>query len=284
MTVMQIVVLSVIQGFAELLPVSSSAHVIIAEKLMGIDPSSPQMTFMLVMLHTGTTFAVILYFWSRWRERLGRSEDRPGIVKALFVATAATGAVGLALKLLIEKLWLRGAAHQEVEALFSNLPLIATALALVGVLIIVAGRRDGDIEESSSLSGGRSLWIGAIQGLCLPFRGFSRSGATISVGLLCGVRRALAEDFSFALSVILTPAVIAQEAHRLWKASAGAGSLPFSAGMFAPGLLGMAFSFVAGLAALRWLSNWLEKGRWRYFGVYCLAAAAGVFCLAQVLP
>src|ERR1700690_456256 len=64
---LQIVLLGLVQGLAEPLPVSSSAHVIAAEKLMGIDPSSPQMTFMLIMLHTGSLGAVIVYFWAAWR-------------------------------------------------------------------------------------------------------------------------------------------------------------------------------------------------------------------------
>jgi len=63
----QILILALIQGACELLPVSSSAHVIAAEKLMGLDPSSPEMTMLLVMLHTGTMFAVIVYFWRGWR-------------------------------------------------------------------------------------------------------------------------------------------------------------------------------------------------------------------------
>ena len=68
MTLLQILGLAVIQGAAELLPVSSSAHVIVAEKLMGLDPTAPEMTLLLVMLHTGTMFAVIFYFWQSWKE------------------------------------------------------------------------------------------------------------------------------------------------------------------------------------------------------------------------
>ena len=63
MTLFQILILAIIQGAAELLPVSSSAHVIVAEKLLGLDPTRPEMTLLLVMLHTGTMFAVIVYFW-----------------------------------------------------------------------------------------------------------------------------------------------------------------------------------------------------------------------------
>ena len=63
----QILILALIQGACELLPVSSSAHVIAAEKIMGLNPSSPEMTMLLIMLHTGTMFAVIVYFWKAWR-------------------------------------------------------------------------------------------------------------------------------------------------------------------------------------------------------------------------
>src|SRR6204780_3647504 len=68
MNFFQILILGLVQGAAELLPVSSSAHVIVAEKLMGLDPSDPAMTLLLVMLHTGTMFAVIVYFWRQWNE------------------------------------------------------------------------------------------------------------------------------------------------------------------------------------------------------------------------
>jgi hypothetical protein len=75
MELLQILVLAIVQGAAELLPVSSSAHVIVAEKLMGLDPTAPRMTLLLVMLHTGTMFAVILYFWRTWRITYFASRD-----------------------------------------------------------------------------------------------------------------------------------------------------------------------------------------------------------------
>jgi undecaprenyl-diphosphatase len=281
--VLSIAVLAVIQGLAELLPVSSSAHVVVAEKLMGLDPSAPEMTFLLVMLHTGTTFAVILYFWPRWKARFLAvgAEARAELLQALVLATAATGVLGLLLKKLIEKVFMRGAAKQEVEALFSNLPLVAASLASAGALILCAGRRRAD--GGSSLTPANSVKIGLLQGLCLPFRGFSRSGATISAGLLLDIPRALSEDFSFALAVILTPPVLALEGHRLVKAAHAAGRSAWSRELFTPGLIGMVFSFGAGLLALRWLSSWLEKGRWSWFGWYCLAASAGVLAAAAYL-
>src|SRR3954451_335601 len=106
MPLIQVVVLAVIQGLAELLPVSSSAHVIVAEKLMGLDPSAPAMTFLLVMLHTGTMFAVLLYFWRRWLV-LFQAGLMP-FLRRLVIATGFTGVVGLGLKVAIEHTVFRG--------------------------------------------------------------------------------------------------------------------------------------------------------------------------------
>jgi undecaprenyl-diphosphatase len=276
---LQILILAIIQGACELLPVSSSAHVIAAEKLMGLDPSSPEMTMLLVMLHTGTMFAVIVYFWKGWkRDYFASAGQTQWFALQVLGATLCTGIVGYGLKLLIEKVFLRGSNHAEIEDLFSNLPLIAGALAAVGLLIIYAGLQEGRPPRHSEIQPQHSLWIGLVQGLCLPFRGFSRSGATISTGLILGLPKQKLEEFSFALAVVLTPPVIAQEAHRLIKAQAtnGSGSL---LPLFVPGLVGMVFSFAAGLLALKWLSRWLEGGRWKFFGFYCLIAAVGVLLI-----
>ena len=75
-SLLKVLILAVVQGLAELLPVSSSAHVVVAEKLMGLDPSSPEMTLVLVMLHTGTMFAVIFYFWSQWKSAVTKCSSR----------------------------------------------------------------------------------------------------------------------------------------------------------------------------------------------------------------
>jgi undecaprenyl-diphosphatase len=275
----QILILALIQGACELLPVSSSAHVIMAEKLMGVDPSSPEMTMLLVMLHTGTMFAVIAYFWSHWRrDYFSAPGQLQGFVVQIVLATFCTGIVGYGLKVVIEKIFMRGLAHAEVENLFANLPLISGALAAVGLLIIYAGLREERTPRHSEIRPPHAVWIGLVQGLCLPFRGFSRSGSTISTGLLFGLPRQKLEEFSFALAVVLTPPVLAKEALRLLKAHALSGN---SSGLhlFVPGFVGMILSFVAGLLALKWLTRWLEGGRWRFFGYYCLVAAAGVLVI-----
>jgi undecaprenyl-diphosphatase len=282
MSLFNVVILAIVQGLAELLPISSSAHVVVAEKLLGLDPSSPPMTLLLVMLHTGTMFAVIVYFWKQWRGAYFASGAAfKAIAVRLIAATLLTAVVGEVIIKIIERTALRGAPHSEIEDLFSHLEFIAPALAAAGVLILVAGLREKRRRRPASADTGEiSLWnagiIGMVQGLCLPFRGFSRSGATISTGMLLGVSKPRAERFSFALAVVLTPPVVAREALRLAHASPSADSLRSVALL---SLFGAVLAFIAGLLALKWLSRWLESGRWYLFGVYCLIAAVGVALL-----
>jgi undecaprenyl-diphosphatase len=181
-----------------------------------------------------------------------------------------TGIVGEKVIRAIESLWLQKAPNTDVEQLFSHLELIAPALAFAGILILIAGLL-GKGSVSSTAVGDHGLHvkeaglIGAVQGLCLPFRGLSRSGATISIGMLAGVSKVRAEEFSCALGVVLTPAADAREVLRLMRAQ-NVGASAFCA-------------FLAGLLALKWLSRLLESGRWYWFGAYCLIAASVVAIL-----
>lgn len=299
MSIFKVILLAIVQGLAELLPVSSSAHVVVAGKLMHLNMSSPQMTLLLVMLHTGTMFAVIVYFWSQWKRAYFSAEDafKRFLIRAIW-ATALTGIIGYPLQKLVAHLAFPNAPKAQIEDLFGRLDIVAAALFAVGILIIWAGLAGRDAEAAATNAYERSItrsgenvtfaqagWMGAIQGFCLPFRGFSRSGATISTGLLAGANRERAERFSFALAVILTPPVIAREVLRLLHAkheAAAAGMTLDLHGSMVAALFGMFFSFLAGLAALRWLSSWLEHGRWYLFGIYCLLASVVVFYLHHI--
>jgi len=283
MSLLKVIVLAIVQGLAELLPVSSSAHVVVTEKLLGLDPSSPPMTLLLVMLHTGTMLAVIVYFWPRWRDTWFRSSVAfRAFAVQVVVATFFTALIGAAIVKIIEKTLWRNVPHAQIEDLFSHLEFIAPALAAAGVLIVIAGifeRRHpaAALSPGYDLNTPRAGLIGAVQGLCLPFRGFSRSGATISTALLLGVLKSRAEAFSFALAVVLTPPVVVREALRLLHAVHGRGADLRSAAL--ESVLGALVAFLAGLLALRWLSRWLEGGRWYWFGIYCLVAAGAVMLL-----
>jgi len=295
MNFFHVLILALVQGAAELLPVSSSAHVILAEHWLGLDPSAPEMVFLLVMLHTGTMGAVLLFFRKRWMALL--RQDFKALIKVSVISTVATGVLGLALKSFIEKILL-GGGTAEIEDLFRSRNAVGFALLAAGLLIFVSGRlfaKTQNEKESpqesfhdsapsrtlaeNGLTVKSSLAIGLVQGLCLPFRGFSRSGATISTALLFKVRRNIAEDYSFLLAVIITPPVILRSVHKLHKAAIqqGVGIYEMSQQVLIPGLFGACFSFAAGLLALKFLSGLLEKGKWSYFGVYCFFIALIMF-------
>lgn len=281
MSFWDVIILAVVQGFTELLPISSSAHVIVVEKLLRLDPSSPSMTLLLVMLHSGTMLAVLVYFWKQWQSMYFQSwvtfRNSAGLVIA---ATVLTGVIAEAAIQAFERIAFSGVPHAQIEDLFSHLELIAPALGVAGVLILIAGVMETRRPIARSVQPGdlnlkQDGIIGAVQGLCVPFRGFSRSGATISAGMLAGAAKARAEAFSFALAVVLTPFAVAREVMRLVEAERIGGTATLASTAF-PSLAGVVVAFLSGLLALRWLSRWLEGGRWYIFGVYCLVAAVAV--------
>lgn len=283
MTWIHVVILAFVQGLTELLPVSSSAHVIVVAELLRENMSTPANALLLVLLHTGTMFAVIAYFWRRWRtEFLSSWGDFYSYAKLVFVACLFSGLVALPVIKLVEHILSHGQHGADIEILFRKLNWIAPALAAGGLLILYAGLHEVRQPEAvfkaepGALSWRETIVVGILQGLAIPFRGFSRSGSTISGGLLSGGNRLKIESFSFAIGVAITPLAIAREVWRVYHKAGHAGVPVHFGAVLTPGLMGMVCAFFAGLLALRWLSRWLEQGRWYLFGIYCLAAAAAV--------
>src|SRR3978361_641207 len=104
MPILKVILLAIVHGLVELLPVSSSHHTGVAEKLLGFDPTSPQMTLLLVMLHTGTMFAVIVYFWNQWKRTYFASADAfKRFLMRLIWASLLTAVIGEMIIKLIEK-------------------------------------------------------------------------------------------------------------------------------------------------------------------------------------
>lgn len=283
MPLWQVVLLAIVQGLTELLPVSSSAHVIVIAELLHQSMSTPANALLLVLLHTGTMFAVIVYFWRRWVAEFFSSWSKfVQFFKLLFGATFLSGVVGYPLMKIVERVLSHDGDRAEIETLFDKLNWIAPALAAVGVLIIYAGLREArraqtpQQETERTLTWPQAIVMGILQGIAIPFRGFSRSGSTISGGLLTSGTRVEIESFSFAMAVAITPLAIGREVLRAYKSAHLAGTAVPLGAMLTPGVVGLVCAFVAGLLALRWLSRWLEQGRWHWFGVYCLLAAAVV--------
>lgn len=315
-----VLILAIVQGLAELLPVSSSAHVIVVAHFLHVNMSTPANAFLLVLLHTGTMVAVIVYFWRRWRRTFLASWERVGrIVPLIVVSSVFSGLVFLPVEHGVRHLLSHGAYHPPIEVLFHKLNWIAPALFIVGLLILFAGLREARsaqaggggaggpdvaaggnghgtaadaptaepagmpvlaaaaaMAEDGAVSWRAAIWMGILQGFAIPFRGFSRSGATISGGLLTGEERGTIEAYSFAMVVAITPLAVLWELRRVVHSAHAAGLAVHWAGVLPDGVLGMVFAFLAGLLALKWLSRWLEQGRWHWFGIYCLCFAVFV--------
>jgi undecaprenyl-diphosphatase len=255
-------VLGIVQGLGEFLPISSSAHLVLVPWALGWEEHGLAFD---VALHVGTLLAVLVAFFGDWVRLLtgalrGAASGRPfgnpdGRLLGLLVLGTIPGAVA---GLLLEK---------KVETVFRDPQLIAACLAAMGVVLFVADRRSGE-RSLSALSPSEALLIGASQALAVV-PGVSRSGITISAALFLGYPRDEAARFSFLLS---TPIIL------------GAACLKLGALLRAPDhgaiLIGVATSAVVGLLAIRLLLGYVRRGTYRPFVVYRLLVAAGVFGLA----
>lgn len=256
-----VVVLGILQGLTEFLPISSSGHLVLVQQLWPRSPFSPQAQLLFdAAVHVATLIAVLWVFRGRviWLVRvlLGyllpkvHAEERGlglRLWALLLVGTLPTLALGLALRGLIEKA-------------FNSTTAVGIALLVTGTLLFVAGRRSGS-RGLAEMRFHDALLIGAMQGLAI-FPGASRSGFTIAAGLLLGLRRELAAEFSFLLAA---PAILGA----LILEVQGLRSMPDTEAVLGPLLLGSLLALITGVLALRWLLRLLRRGHLRAFAYYC---------------
>jgi undecaprenyl-diphosphatase len=187
-TILQAVILGLAQGLGEFLPISSSAHLVLIPWLFGW--ADPGLTFD-VALHLGTLVAVVIYFWKDWWQLIIKGfTDVRSVKGRLFwylVAASVPGAIG---GFLLEK---------KAETVFRSPILIAMMLILMGIFLYWADRRSAKKIEMDNITFGTSIFIGISQVLAIV-PGVSRSGITMTTGLLMGVTRGGAARFSFLLS------------------------------------------------------------------------------------
>jgi undecaprenyl-diphosphatase len=271
MSFLQAIILGIVQGLTEFLPISSTAHIRIVPALLGWhfyggttnDPGAP----FTAVVQLGTTVAVVLYFWREllhvtvaWfrglydRSVRGTLEYKLGWY--LILATIPVGAFGLIFS-------------DQIETGARNLWLIASTLIALACLLYAAeraGRRDREEEQINTTD---ALAVGAAQALAL-IPGASRSGTTITAGLFRGLTREAAARFSFLLSI---PAVVLSGAYE--AINPGKGHSP------GVGLTGVAvvFAFIVGLASIHWLLRWLTNHSTYVFIYYRLALGVLVLVL-----
>ncbi len=272
MTLLQAIVLGVVQGLTEFLPISSTAHLRIIPALFGWhfhygnkstnDPGAP----FTAVIQLGTSAAIVIYFWREllhvtvaWVRGLYDRSVRTSLEYRLgwylILATVPVGVIGLIF-------------NNQIETGARNLWLIATALIALAILLAAAeryGRRERDEEE---LNARDAIVVGSAQALSL-IPGSSRSGTTITAGLFRGLTREAAARFSFLLSV---PAVVL---------SGGYEAVNHADDKNGPGggLTGVAlvFAFLVGLASIAWLMRWLSDHSTFIFIYYRIAL--GVFII-----
>jgi len=252
MTLLQAMLLGLVQGLTEFLPVSSSGHLAITQHFLpGF--SQPGVLFD-VLLHLGTMLAVVIYF----RRDLGRLAGalRPGgdavarrTLRLLIVASIPTALIGLSFK-------------DFFESLFDNLPVVAGMLLVTGTLLFVAERlrrRAQPARREAALTTGDALVVGCVQGLAI-IPGISRSGSTIAALLLKGVDGETAARFSFLLAL---PAVFGATLLQLRHLD------QLAAGQLPAYLAGTLVAFAVGYAAIHLLLAVVRRQRLAWFAGYC---------------
>jgi undecaprenyl-diphosphatase len=282
----QAIVLAIVQGLAEFIPVSSSGHLIIVRRLFGWNELSPahELTFD-VALHFGTLLAVLIYFRRTWfqivRAALGGkvvrfsessgsdanlSPDEQSKERLLLWFLAIATIPGAIAGKLLES----SAEDYFREHIF----LIAGALIFVA-LLMWWGEKAGQLDKPlTRTSFGDSLIIGVAQAFAL-IPGVSRSGATITAGLFRNMTREAAVRFSFLLSTPIIGGAVLLKAHELHKEG-----LP--AGMHAPFIVGILVSALVGYAAIAWLIRYLQANSLRVFIVYRVVLGLIVIGLAYM--
>ena len=266
MTILQALILGVIEGLTEFLPVSSTAHILIAEELLGVSANETAFTFT-VLVQLGAIAALVLYFWKdlwslalaflkgiRTRKPFEDFESRLAWLVAL--ASLPTLAVGYLIRNLVTELFTDPLAG-------AGLRLLATAALLTAAELLYKAQR-----PLTGITWLDALWIGLVQVLTL-IPGSSRSGAAILGGMTRGFDRSAATRFAFLMSVPIMSAAGLYEAAGAFNRET-VGFLPII-------LVGMAAAGVSGWYSIRWLVNYVSRRSLYPFAVYCFALGAVCF-------
>jgi undecaprenyl-diphosphatase len=270
MSLWQSLVLGVIQGLTEFLPISSSGHLVLFQHLFGM--KEPMMAFD-VALHGATLLVVVVYFWKdvtdvamdfwdslqrkiskKTAPALPPPPPHHGLWVCILITLIPTGLIAVFFK-------------DFFEHGFAQLPFVAVRWLIMGVLFILSQRFQKGQKDLSVISYGDAFWIGLAQGIAL-MPGTSRSGITILVGLWLGLRKDTAAKFSFLISI---PAILAAMAMELRHGVHLFSSYP------AQTFAGFLAALVTGYFVIVWLMDIVRKGRFYLFGYYCIAISLFTF-------
>ena len=270
MPIAQVIVLAVVQGLTEFLPVSSTAHLYLSSWLLGWKPEALDFD---IALHIGTLLAVLIYFFPDWIQILGQGlgirighdeqlKHNHMMLWLLAISTIPVGIFGLAF-------------NKQAETTWRNPFVIGAMLVAVGLLMWLAEKAGRKRRDLSAVNLPDSLVIGLAQALSIV-PGTSRSGVTISAGLLRDLDRESAARFSFLLS---TPAIGAAAAKALYDMQKQGG---LHAILNTPFVVGVAVSALTGCLVIAWFLRYLRSGSLRFFVYYRIIFGIMVLALAFI--
>ena len=288
------VVLGIIEGLTEFLPVSSTAHLRIAESLLHIDLASGYWKMYTIVIQLGAILCLPIYFRHRITKFLstfpgGEDGDRTIITHPLSLTAIAFVVTAIPAFLLTKVI----GKHLE------NLTMMGAALLIGGIIMWIVDARNARSEAAGpeaapsrihtwkmeAMSLGQAIWIGACQILSAVFPGTSRSMSTIVAGQLAGMSRASALEFSFFLSI---PTMVVATLYDLYKSLKGKGENPIGVSQIDPHgwvilAIGFVVSFLVAYAAVAWFLAWVRKHGFAPFAVYRIVVGILVLVFAARL-
>ncbi len=253
MTLLDAVLLGIIEGLTEFLPISSTGHLILASTLLGI-PDSDLLTSFHIAIQLGAIFAVVVLYW--------RSFLEVEIVKRILAGFIPTAVVGLIMYSFVK------------QYLLGNEMVVVAALAIGGVVLIVFEllhkEREDAPEGLTTITYRQAMLVGLAQSLAM-IPGVSRSAATIMGGLILGIRRTTIVEFSFLLAVPTMGAAVALDVYKNYQL--------FTYDSVATIGVGFTVAFVVALFAITALLRFIKKATFIPFGIYRIVIAALFFFL-----
>lgn len=253
MDILKAMILGIVQGIGEFLPISSSGHLVIVDHLYdALSGSSPvkeageDMLFN-VVVHVGTLFSILIVY----REAIWKLRLQPRVCLNIVLASVPAGVLGILFK-------------DKFEQAFSTPLVVGVCWFVTASMLLVGQRLERNEISYEDLSPIKAFWIGVFQAVAL-MPGISRSGSTITGGLLTGLQRGSAGAFSFLMAIPVIGGAALLELKDVLT-----GEVKVSAPM--PLLVGGVTSFLVGWLVLRWLVMLIARGRLHWFAYYCFTA------------
>lgn len=260
MSIIQAVILGVVQGLTELLPISSSAHLNLFPWLFNWGQMSESFD---VALHIGTLLAILIFFFKDWISLIKGGYDQ--VVKKkktiegkifwyIVIATIPAGILSLVLDKISGNIMEQIANKLKIELISVEMMFIAIALIVMGIVLYIVDKKSKSDIKYKDITLKQSILISISQAFAAAFPGVSRSGITMTVGRKMGIDRESVAKYSFLLS---TPIVLAAALYEIKNFN-------FDLSFF----VGILISFVVGLFVIKFLLNYLKNGSFKIFAIY----------------